>query len=97
MHYIKKVLSIDCKRGKLLCLKGSVPLTPGEKSEKNQKIKILFIVWSQCVLLCFNSYMKEYQYSKLNTYLVTLFISEWGYCVYIEIPLRLSPVNIQSP
>ena len=25
------------------------------------------------------------------TYPVTIFLSEWGYCVYIEIPLRLSP------
>ena len=24
-------------------------------------------------------------------YLVTIFLSEWGYCVYIETPLRLSP------
>ena len=23
--------------------------------------------------------------------LITIFLSEWGYCVYIEIPLRLSP------
>ena len=29
--------------------------------------------------------------SKLNTHLVILFLSEWGYSVYIEIPLRLSP------
>ena len=70
--------------------KGSVSLRPREKI-KNSKVKIFFIVWSQCVLQCFNSYMKKYQCSKLNTYLVTIFLSEWGYCVYIEIPLRLSP------
>ena len=28
----------------------------------------------------------------LNTYLAIIFYSEWGYCVYIEILLRLSPV-----
>ena len=33
----------------------------------------------------------KYQCSKLNTNLDTIFLSEWGYCVYIEIPLRLSP------
>ena len=34
---------------------------------------------------------KRYQYLKLNTYLIRHFLSEWGYCVNIEIPLRLSP------
>ena len=28
---------------------------------------------------------------KIEYYLDTIFPSEWGYCVYIEIPLRLSP------
>ena len=43
-----------------------------------------------CVLQCINSYMKnKYQCSKLNTYIVTTFLSEWWYCVNIEIPLRL--------
>ena len=45
-----------------------------------------------CVLQCFNSYTYNYQCSILNTYLVTtIFLSEWEYCVYIEIPLRSSP------
>ena len=70
--------------------KGSVPLSGEKKSEKS-KIKILFIVWSQCVFQCFYSDMKKYQFSKLNTYLITIFLSEWRHCVYIEIPLRLCP------
>ena len=36
---------------------------------------------------------KKYQCLKLNTYLVTLILSEWGYCVSIEI--KPYP-NIQS-
>ena len=36
--------------------------------------------------------MKKYLYSKFNTYLVTVFLVEWGYCVnYMKKPLRLSP------
>ena len=38
------------------------------------------------------SFERNYQCSKLITYLITTFLSEWEYCVYIEIPLRLSPV-----
>ena len=68
------------------------------KKSENSKVKILFIVWSQCVLRCINSYKRKYQCSKLNTYLVTTFLSKWGYFVYIEIPLRLSPApKFQSP
>ena len=26
-------------------------------------------------------------------YLLTIFLSEWGHCVYIEIPLRVSPAT----
>ena len=70
----------------MLPFKGSVPLRPGEKNQKIRKSNFLVIVWSQCVLQCFNFYMKN-----TNTYLDTVFPSEWGYCVYIEIPLRLSP------
>ena len=55
---------------------------------------MLYIVWYQYVLQSFHSYMKKkYQCLKLNTYLVTLILSEWGYCVYIEI--KPYP-NIQS-
>ena len=60
------------------------------KNKKTRKIKILLIVWPICVLICFKSYTNKYECSKLNTYLVKLFLSEWGYCVYIEIPLKLS-------
>ena len=49
----------------------------------------MFIV---CLNVFFNVLtLTIYQCSKLNTYLVTTFLSEWGYCVNIEIPLRLSP------
>ena len=73
-----------------IALKGSVPLRPGEKKKKIRKSKWCSL-FGLIVLQCFNSYMKKYQSSKLNTYLITAFFSEWGYCVYIEIPLRLSP------
>ena len=57
-------------------VKESVPFVPGEKIRK-------------CFdLHSFNSYMKKYQCPKWNTYLVI--ISEWGYCVYIEILFRLN-------
>ena len=59
------------------------------QNQSIRKSNFLVIVWSQCVLQCFNFYMKKC--SKLNTYLDTIFPSEWGYCVYIEIPLKLSP------
>ena len=49
----------------------------------------MFIVWSQCVLQCFNSLHGKT--TNVQKYLVTIFFSEWGYCVYIEISLRLSP------
>ena len=62
-----------------------MPLRTGEKI---RKIKILFMVWSQIVFRCLNSYMKKCQCSKLNTHLTTIFLSEWENCVYIEIPLR---------
>ena len=55
---------------------GSVPLRPGENSE-NSKITILFIVWYQCVLLCFNSYMIKLSMFKIE---------------YLWILMRLSPV-----
>ena len=45
----------------LTAWKGSMPLRTGEKI---QKIKILFIVWSQIVFQCLNSYMKKCQCSK---------------------------------
>ena len=36
---------------------------------------------------------KNYLCSKLNTYLVTIFLSEWGYYVYIEITLSVEILN----
>ena len=60
---------------------------------KNQKIRRLKL----CSLLSLNVFFNvltliwiNYQCSKLHTFLVRIFLSEWGYCVYIEIPLRLS-------
>ena len=35
--------------------------------------------------------MKKMPMFKLNTYPATIFPLEWGYCLYIEIPFRLSP------
>ena len=43
-----------------------VPLRPGEKNQKILKIKIMFIVWSQCVLQYFNSYMKKLPMFKIK-------------------------------
>ena len=74
----------------MLPFKGPVPSRRG-KNQKIRKSNFLVIVWSQYVFQCFNFYMKNYQCSKLNTYLDTIFLSEWGYCVYIEIALRFSP------
>ena len=62
----------------LIQIKGSVPLRPGEKIRKFEKVKILFIVWSQCAFRCINSYIKKYQCSKLNTYLVQPFFQSGG-------------------
>ena len=64
---------------------------------KNPKIRKLYSI---CTLIGLNVFLndliiicKNYECSKLNTYLVTIFLSEWGYMyyVYIEIPSRLSP------
>ena len=68
-------------------IKDQCLLRPGEKSE-NSKFKMFGLNVSFHVLTLT---WKKYQCSKLNTYLVTTFLSEWGYCDYIEIPLRLSP------
>ena len=63
------------------------------KKSENSKVKILFIVWSQCVLQCVNLTWKKIPMIKIEYLSIdTTFLSEWGYCVYIEIPLRLSPV-----
>ena len=51
------------------------------KDQKIRKIKILFIV---CSFIRGN-----YDSSKLSANVVKIFLSELGYCVNIEIPLRL--------
>ena len=61
-----------------------------EKSE-NSKIKILFIVLYQCVPQYLNSNAKKLGMFKIEYLSSEIFLSEWGYCVYIEIPLRLNP------
>ena len=60
------------------------------KNPKNRKLNLcslfgLNVFFSVLTLIWIN-----YQCSKFNTYLVTIFLSEWGYSVYIEIALRLS-------
>ena len=64
------------------------------KKSEIRKIKIVFIVWLQYVLQCFNSYTNELPMFKIEYLSITIFLSEWGYCVNIEIPLRLSPALI---
>ena len=60
------------------------------KNPKNRKLK-LFLLFDLNVFFNVLSLIRiNYQCSKLNTYLVTIFLSEWGYSVYIEIQLRLS-------
>ena len=44
---------------------------------------MLFIVWSQCVLLCFNCYMKKYQCSKLYIYLHADVAQRYQLCINI--------------
>ena len=51
-----------------------IALRPGEKNKKIQKSKLWFNVFFSFKLL----HEKKYQCSKLNTYLVTAFLSEWG-------------------
>ena len=80
----------DCPNIERLERKGLVPLRQGEKIRKLEN-KIVFIVWSQCLLQYLTRIWIDYQCSKLNTFLITIFLLEWGYCVYIDIPLRLSP------
>ena len=67
------------------------------KKSENLKIKIfkkiVHCLASMCSSIVFNFLMKKIPMFKMNTYLVTLFLSEWGYCVNIEIPLRLSPAS----
>ena len=72
--------------------KGSVLFRPGAK--KTRKIRNLQF----CSLLGLNVFFnvetlsrKNYQCSQLNTYIIIIFLSEWGCCVNIEIPFRLSP------
>ena len=42
-------------------------------------------------LQCLTLVRGKYECSKWNGFLVTIFHSEWGYCVNIKIPLRLGP------
>ena len=73
----------------LKILKGSVPLRHSEKIRKFENKNCVHCLVSLCSSFIKLLYEKNYQCSKLNTCLVTTFLSEWGYCVYIEIPLIL--------
>ena len=61
-----------------------MPLRLGEKIRKfESKLCSLFglnVFFNVLTLTC-----KNYQCSKCNTYLITIFISKWGYCVDVEI------------
>ena len=61
------------------------------KNLKNRKLKLCLLFGLNVFFNVLTFIRINYQYSKLKTYLVILFLSEWGYSVYIEIPLRLSP------
>ena len=61
------------------------------KNPKNRKLKLCLLFGLNVFFNVLTFIRINYQCSKLNTYLDTIFPSEWGYCVYIEIPLRLSP------
>ena len=61
------------------------------KNPKNQKLKLCLLFGLNVFFNVLTFIRIYYQCSKLNTYLVILFLSEWGYSVDIEIPLRLSP------
>lgn len=63
-----------------------------EKS-KNSNTTNLCIVRSQGFLQGLNSKERLLMFKTEYTFLVTIFLSEWGYCVYIEIPLRISPAQ----
>ena len=60
------------------------------KYPKNRKLKLCLLFGLNVFFNVLTFIRINYQCSKLNTYLV-LFLSEWGYSVYIEISLRLSP------
>ena len=62
------------------------------KNQKNQNV-VYCLVW-MCSSQCFNSYMKKIPILKieyLSSY--TLFFSERGYCVYIEIKIEIKPAR----
>ena len=61
------------------------------KNPKNRKLNLCLLFGLNVFFNVLTFIRINYQCSKLNTYLVILFLSEWGYSVYIEIPLRLSP------
>ena len=61
------------------------------KNPKNRKLKLCLLFGLNVFFNVLTFIRINYQCSKLNTYLVIVFLSEWVYSVYIEIPLRLSP------
>ena len=75
------------------CFIGSVPLRPGEKNPKHRKFKLCSLFILNVFFTVLTLIQINYQCLKLNAYLVTIFLSESGHCVYIKIPLRLSPAT----
>ena len=71
--------------------KWSVPLKPGE-NPKIRKLKLCSLFSLNVFFSVLTLIRMNYQCSNLNTYLVTIFLSEWGYSVYIEILLRFSSI-----
>ena len=67
------------------------------KNPKIRKFKLCLLFGLNVFLYVLTFIQINYQCSKLNTYLVIPFLSEWGYSVYIEIPLRLSPAKHSEP
>ena len=62
-----------------------------KKSEKSRKLKCCSLFGINVFFNILTLMRINYQCSKLKTHLVTIFLSEWVYYVYIEILLRLSP------
>ena len=77
--------------------KGSVHLRPGENSE-NSKINVLFIVWYQFILQCFNSYIINFTMFKieyLSRYNLSFIVRVW--CLHWNfIQIKHRPIGQQS-
>ena len=52
---------------------------------------MLFNIWSQIIFQCLNYPMKKMPMFKIGYLSSNNLLSEWGFCVYIDILLRLGP------